>query len=80
MSLAMIALTRCLWITKSLEWNEKYFGGWRGYLIIATIWIYANVLLVPIYLEVNQSIKQTDIITLSLEVWQVWLQLHAGQV
>ncbi len=55
MCVAMIALSRCLSLTKP-EMSEKVFGGINGRLIIAGVWIYANLLLIPIYTGVSHIV------------------------
>ena len=49
MSVAMIAVSRCLTLTKP-ELGQKLFSGFYGKLVIVLIWIYANILMVPMYM------------------------------
>ena len=49
-SVAMIALTKCINLLKP-KLGYKWFSGFRGILLILMIWIYANVMVIPIYLE-----------------------------
>lgn len=55
MCVAMIALSRCISLTKP-ELGEKLFAGKNGKLIILMVWIYANILMIPIYTQVCSSI------------------------
>ena len=48
MSVAMIAVSRCLTLTKP-ELGQKLFSGRYGKIIIGMIWVYASILIVPMY-------------------------------
>ena len=52
MSLGMIALSRCVSLTKP-DLGERLFSGRNGKLIILMVWIYANLLVVPVYFGVS---------------------------
>ena len=49
MSVAMIAVSRCITLIKP-ELGQKLFSGLYGKMFIAMIWIYACLLIVPIYI------------------------------
>ena len=49
---AMIAVSRCISLTKP-DLGEKLFSGRNGKLIILSVWIYANILVIPYYLGVS---------------------------
>ena len=55
MSVAMIAVSRCISLTRP-ELAEKLFGGRKGKLIILAIWVYANCLILPIYTKVSPGV------------------------
>ena len=67
MSVAMIALSKCINLIKP-KLGHKWFSGFRGILLIALIWIYANLIVTPVfyrkvsptcilfYINFNQSI------------------------
>ena len=55
MSVAMIAVSRCISLTRP-ELAEKLFGGCKGKLIILAIWVYANLLILPIYTKVSPGV------------------------
>ena len=46
----MIALSKCINLLKP-KLGYKWFSGFRGILLILMIWIYANMMVIPIYLE-----------------------------
>ena len=48
----MIAVSRCISLTKP-DLGEKLFSGRNGKLIILSVWIYANILVIPFYLGVS---------------------------
>ena len=48
MSVAIVALTKCINLIKP-KFGEKWFSGLRGILLIASIWIYANLIVIPIH-------------------------------
>ncbi len=50
MSLGMVAVSRCLCLTKP-DLSHKIFSGMNGKLVIISIWIYANVLVAPMYFQ-----------------------------
>ena len=54
LSVAMIALTKCINLLKP-KLGYKWFSGFRGILLILIIWIYANVMVIPIYLHTTVS-------------------------
>ena len=56
MSVAMIAVSRCVSLTRP-ELGEKIFGGRNGKLIILAIWVYANLLILPIYTKVSPMVN-----------------------
>ena len=58
LSVAMIALTKCINLLKP-KLGYKWFSGFRGILLILMIWIYANVMVIPIYLEYTTVTKGT---------------------
>ena len=51
MSVAMIAISRCITLT-SPNFGKRLFSGYKGFYACVLIWIYANVLLSPIYAKV----------------------------
>ena len=53
MSVALIAVSRCLYLTKPNVF-EKLFGRKRAWLVVLLVWIYANLLIAPIYSGVNK--------------------------
>ena len=55
MSVAMIAVSRCISLVRP-ELAEKLFGGRNGKLIILAIWVYANLLILPIYTKVSPRV------------------------
>ena len=57
-SVAMIALTKCINLLKP-KLGYKWFSGFRGILLILMIWIYANVMVIPSYLEHKMVSKGT---------------------
>ncbi len=52
MSLAIIAVNRCVALVNP-DLSKRLFGGWRGGLVIMSVWIYAHGLLIPIYTKVG---------------------------
>ena len=48
----MIAVSRCISLTKP-DLGDKLFSGRNGKLIILSVWIYANILVIPFYLGVS---------------------------
>ena len=54
MSLAFVALSRCLGLVKK-PWAEKYLEGTKGYLLSAGIWVYSIALISPALFDVSQD-------------------------
>ena len=48
MSVAIVALTKCINLIKP-KFGYKWFSGFWGICIIASIWIYANAMVIPRY-------------------------------
>ena len=50
--MALIAVSRCLYLTKPAIF-DKLLGGKRAYLVVFSVWVYSNILLAPIYTKVR---------------------------
>lgn len=53
MCVAMIAVSRCITMAKP-DLGERLFSGRSGKLVILLVWIYANMLMLPIYTHVRK--------------------------
>ena len=79
MCVSMIAVSRCITLSKP-DLAEKLFGRRNGKLIILLVWIYANLLILPIYTEVSpevnvRSMSWGDVLLTRSVIRQLILQL-----
>ena len=56
MCVALIAVSRCISLSKP-DLGEKMFAGRNGKVIILLVWIYANLLMVPMYTEIDPKVR-----------------------
>ena len=54
--MALIAVSRCISLSKP-DLGEKMFAGRNGKVIILLVWIYANLLMVPMYTEIDPKVR-----------------------
>ena len=54
--MAMIAVSRCISLSKP-DLGERMFAGRNGKIIILLVWIYANLLMVPMYTEIDPDLQ-----------------------
>ncbi len=52
MSLAFVALSRCLGLVKK-SWAERYLEGSKGFCVAGAIWVYSAALISPALADVG---------------------------